>query len=422
MGGTFMYYPEKYRKRFITDIYGAVNDFSKIFFTSDEFDFDGFKEFFELPCDLNDKERTLRIHEKILNIKNSRERNLENEKSLEEVKLENERSKIRIIALVIETRSDYSGKIHINDMLSYGTTRVEVGVQSLYNNVLEKAKRGHTVEDSIKATQLLKDSFLKVSYHMMTGLPGTTREMDINMFKELFENENFKPDMLKIYPCLVMPGTSLYDQWKQGEYRPISSEEAAETIAEAKRFIPIYCRVQRIQRDIPGTAIASGPIRTNLRQDVNGLCKKKGILCQCIRCREPMNKIVDLDNVRLKRFDYKASNGDEVFLSFEDVKNNLLLAFCRLRKPFEPFEKEITPDSIGIREIHTYGSAVSLGKQPKEEIQHRGLGKKLIIEAEKIAIDDFDAKKMLVISGVGAREYFAKLGYKKDVSYMSKKL
>jgi elongator complex protein 3 len=177
----------------------------------------------------------------------------------------------------------------------------------------------------------------------------------------------------------------------------------------------------RIQRDIPTYMVEAGVERTNLRQYITELMKKKGITCRCIRCREPKQQMIGWNHVKLQRLDYEASHGQEVFLSYDDVKHDLLLGFVRLRIPYQPYRSEITPDSAGIREIHVYGNAVGVGKEgEKTDIQHRGLGKQLMEEAERIAVEEFDKKKMIVMSGIGAKEWFKRLGYKRDGVYMSK--
>ena len=402
-GGTFPSFPEEYQEEFMKYTYKALNDFSKLFFNKDKFNFEKFKKFFELPGKKEDKERTNRIQNRLLNLKG--------ECSLKEEIKKNETSKIRAIAVCIETKPDWCFEEHINKMLEMGTTRIELGVQTIYDNVLKHVNRGHNLKDTLKSIQLLKDSFIKIVYHIMPGLPLTTKEMDINCFEEYFKDQNFRPDGLKIYPCMVMPGTVLYHNYINGMFKPLSTKEASEIIKEGKKFIEPYCRVYRVQRDIPTKYIEAGVDKTNLRQLINSTCK-------CIRCREPQNKKIDFNKITLKRIDYDSSGGKEVFLSLESENN--LLAFLRLRKPFRPFRKEITKDSVGIRELHTYGQASGIKGDGK--IQHKGFGKSLMKEAEKIAREEFEAKKILVISGIGVKEYYKKLGYRKDGIYMSKKI
>src|SRR3989338_4351467 len=325
-----------------------MNDFSDLFFKNNKLNFKKFKEFFELPGTIKDQERTKRIQEKTLKLKKS--------STLEKEQLRNETSKIKSTALVIETKPDWCKEEHIDQILRLGTTRVEIGVQTLKPEILKITNRGHTLEDTKEAIQLLKDSFLKTTFHMMPGLPKTTKEEDIEMMKELFENEDYKPDSLKVYPCLVMPGTPLFLQYQKGEFKPLTTEEAADIISEGKRFVPEYCRIMRINRDIPSTVIKDGVMNTNLRQIVENKIIKKGIKCRCIRCREPMGKEIDYNHVELKKFYYDSSGGKEVFISIEDTKKDILLGFCRLRKPYKPFRPEITSDSAGVRELHVYAA------------------------------------------------------------------
>ncbi len=411
-GGTFCSFPKDYQEEVIKYTLKAMNDFSEMFFENDKFNFMKFKEFFELPGSIHNKERTLDIQNKLLKLK--AEADLENEQ------LKNETARIRSTALVIETKPDWCKEKEINEILRLGTTRVELGIQTLKEDVLKITNRGHTLQDTKESIQLLKDSFLKITLHMMPGLPKTSKEEDIEMFKELFSNQDYKPDGLKIYPCIVMPGTPLYLQYKKGFFTPLTTEQGAEIIAECKKFIEPYCRVYRVNRDIPTKVTEAGIGNTNLRQFIDKELIKKNIKCKCIRCREPMNKKIDYDSIKMKKQYYDSSNGKEVFISIEDIKNNIILGFCRLRKPFKPFRKEITEYSAGIRELHVYGQATPLGNEGL--IQHRGYGKMLMNEAERITKEEWNCDKLLVISGIGVKEYYKKLGYLKDGVYMSKNL
>ncbi len=408
-GGTFPALPWEYQEGFITYALKAMNDFGEKFY-GDGIRFDEFLSFFELPGEIGDKQRIAHIHEKELQLKGK--------SALEVEQQRNEKARIRCVALCVETKPDWCFESHIDGMLRLGTTRVEMGVQCLREAVMKSTHRGHTLQDAVKATRLMRNSLLKVGYHMMPGLPGMTKEMDLEDYKELFTNPDYMPDAIKIYPTTVMKGTGLYGIWKAGKYVPLSSEDAADIIVEAKSHVPKWCRIMRVQRDIPSTVIDAGPNMTNMRQLVEQKLKEKGLKCRCIRCREPKDKQIDWSSVKLLREDYNASGGKEVFLSFEDIKNDLLLGFCRLRIVPESHRGEISKNSAGIRELHVYGQAVPLGESG--EVQHRGLGKSLMVEAERISKDEFNCRKMLVISGVGAREYYYKLGYGKDGPYVSK--
>lgn len=410
-GGTFLAYPQEYQDEFITYSYKALNDFGELFY-QDGLDVDAFKEFFELPGNFKDRARVERIMQK--------ERDLKGKASLEVEKARNESARIRAVALCIETKPDWCFEEHIDAMLRFGTTRVELGVQCLKDSVLKFTHRGHDLADVQKSTELMRNSLLKIGYHMMPGLPGMSREDDIADMEELFSNEAYMPDALKVYPCLVFEGTGLFHLFKQGKFSPIDADTAADVIIASKRHVPKWCRIMRVQRDIPEKHVHAGAKMTNLRQVVHERMREQGVVCACIRCREPRSKPVDWDAVELKRVDYMASGGKEMFLSFEDTTNNLLLGFLRLRHVPESHRPEISPGDAGVRELHVYGVQAPLGQDGS--IQHKGLGKKLMAEAERIARDEWKSKKMLVISGVGVREYYYNLGYAQDGVYVSKEL
>jgi len=346
--------------------------------------------------------------------------------SLKQIQKDNETSFIRCIGLTIETKSDFGRLYHGNLMLELGCTRVELGIQSIYDEVLEATNRGNTVADNIESIRILKDLGFKINAHYMPGLPLTTKEMDLKGLRELFDNPNYRPDMLKIYPCMVMEGTRLYDDWKNGKFNPLTTKEAAEIIAESKRYFPKWIRIMRVQRDIPTYVTAGGVDKTNLRQYVEKICAKKNIHCQCIRCREvgfhtKNNKKIEFRNIEITTTEYAASHGKEFFIASEDLKNSVLFGFARLRFPSQFLRPEITENSALIRELHVFSSAVQIGKKNEESFQHRGIGRQLMAKAEEIARQN-GKDKMVVISGIGAKQYFARLGYDYDGPYMSKML
>lgn len=350
--------------------------------------------------------------------------------SLEEAHLRNEKAIARCVALTIETRPDWAKERHIDNMLRLGATRVEIGVQSIYDDVLKLVGRGHTAKDVIEATRLLKDAGFKVCYHLMPGLPGSDYQRDLEMFKRVFTDARFMPDMLKIYPTLVVEGTELYEMWLKGEYQALEEEEAIELLVEAYQHIPRWVRIQHVQRDIPASYIKAGVRRRNLRQLIEMEIERRGLRNPDIRYREVSRAIArgimpNYDEAKLLRTDYEASEGIEIFLSYEDVKNDVLIGVLRLRIPSEKAHRwELDSSTAIVREVHVYGLQVPVGEKPGDQAQHRGFGKALMKEAERIAFEEFDRKKMLVISGVGAREYFRKLGYRrlKGSPYMMKEL
>jgi len=337
-------------------------------------------------------------------------------KSLEQAQKKNEKAEHRIVGLSFETRPDFISLKEIKEMKELGATKIELGVQTLYDDILKLNKRGHGIKETIEATRMLKDAGFKVAYQMMLNLLGSTPQKDVGAFKELFSNENFRPDSLKIYPCALVKEASLYKLYLKKKYRPYSEKTLIETIARIKKSVPEYVRIERIIRDIPATSIIEGGAKTsNLRQMLDKKMKKEGWQCRCIRCREIKN-LKKGKNIRLVRRKYDASKGKEIFLSFEDKQN--LYSLLRLRFPSSTI-LPVLKDSAVVRELHTFGQAVDVSKKDSS-VQHKGLGKKLLKEAEKISRKKF--KKLAVISGVGVRDYYKKLGYKLEQGYMVKKL
>ena len=403
MGGTFLSYPPAYQEWFVTGALQAMNHFAARFLPNNVLDRASFTEFFELSANVKDPARIRRIQEKLIAYRHY------SPTTLTDAQQKNETASVRCTAMVVETKPDWCTAAHINQVLRLGTTRVELGCQSTNNNVLKQTNRGHTVQHTIDATQRLKDAFLKVTYHMMLGLPGASPEIDRQSFNDMINSPEFRPDSLKIYPCRIFPGTPLYSLWKAGRFTPITTEEACERIASIKPNIPKWMRIMRIQRDIPSHISVAGPNQTNMRQHVAELMKANNQHCRCIRCREPRNRPIVWDCINITETTYEASQGTEVFIAAEDTKNNIVIGFCRLRIPHQPFRPEITKDAAGIRELHVYGQQLALRTRNKSAAQHHGLGKRLVQRAEQIAREKFDKKKMVIISGIGVREYYRKM-------------
>jgi len=307
-------------------------------------------------------------------------------------------------------------------------TRVELGVQNIYDDIYELVDRGHTVADVIDSTRILKDAGLKIVYHLMPGLPGTNFKRDLNSFEEIFTNPNFKPDMIKIYPCLVIKGTKAYEWWKKGVYKPYSTEEAAELIVEVKKIVPPWVRIMRVQRDIPAFLIEAGVNRSNLRQLVLQKLSEQHIRCRCIRCREVGHRLLmdkvkpDSDSIKISTIKEKASEGEEIFISAEDPINDVLIGYLRLRIPSEKAHRpEIVPEITSIvRELHVYGSLVPVGRHMAKAWQHKGYGGILLSEAERISKEDYDRKKVVIISALGTKQYYRRFGYDYEGPYVSK--
>ena len=341
-------------------------------------------------------------------------------KNLQDAKKTNQKSKNRCVALCIESRPDtiIQNENIVNELLNFGCTRVELGVQAIDDKIYKKVCRKHTVQDVIDATQILRENGFKIGYHMMLGLPGSSEKKDLSMFKKLFSDQRFKPDQIKIYPCQVIKGAKLVSLYKKGKYSPYSQEKIKNLIIKIMRIIPNYCRVMRIMREIPPEFLIAGTTRIDLRIDIEKEIKKKKYKIDEIRFREigfnlrdlPKNKEIN-KNLKLKISKYPASQGNEYFLEIIN-KDNILFGLCRLR---------INRNKTAfIRELHVYGKALAIGQKGKNIIsQHRGMGKRLLKQADKIAAKE-KANELFVISGIGVRPYYEKLGYKIKKFYMAK--
>lgn len=360
MGGTFLEYPKKFQYEFVKGCYDALNG--------------------------------------------------KKSKNLDEAKKINETAKSRCIALCIETRPDVCIK-YIDRLLEFGCTRVELGVQMPSDEIYKRIERGHKVKEVIDATKALKNSGFKVGYHIMPGLPGSNIKKDLQIFKKIFSNENFKPDQLKLYPCQVIKGSRLEELYYKGKYKPYTKEETEKVLISMLKLVPRYCRVMRVMREIPPDYMIAGTTRIDLRKDIEAELRKKNSKIKEIRYREVGFNKSDLNlDLKLKMTKYKASEGTEYFLEIVN-KDDILFGLLRLR---------ISDVSCIIRELHVYGQALVLGSQKQGAQQHKGFGKWLMEQAEDIARKN-NAKELKIISGVGVREYYKKLGYELEETYMVKR-
>jgi elongator complex protein 3 len=350
--------------------------------------------------------------------------------NLEMAKKNAEVSKVRNVGITVETRPDWAKQPQIDTMLDMGVTRVELGVQNPDDEIYRLVGRTHSVVDVVEATRLAKDSGLKIVYHLMPGMPGSNPQKDIAAFKRVFSESAFKPDMIKIYPCLAIAGTKAYQWYQNGTFEPYTTQQAAEVIVQIKKMVPPWVRIMRVQRDIPARLILAGVKRSDVREIARLKLKEQGSFCQCIRCREVGHRLVvdhmkpDLEKIKIQTTQYEASEGQEYFISAEDPQNNILLGYLRMRVPSKKAQRiEITntPSAI-VRELHVYGQLVPVGKHNSGAWQHRGYGQILLKEAERIAGVDLDLKKLLVISALGTRRYYMRFGYEHDGVYVSKRL
>ncbi|KAF2005408.1 histone acetyltransferase ELP3 [Amniculicola lignicola CBS 123094] len=379
MGGTFMSLPESYRSEFISQLHNALSGYQT--------------------------------------------------KDVDEAVAAGEMSNIKCVGITIETRPDYCLETHLSSMLRYGCTRLEIGVQSLYEDVARDTNRGHTVAAVAKTFCLSKDAGFKVVSHMMPDLPNVGMERDLDQFVEYFSNPDFRTDGLKIYPTLVIRGTGLYELWRTGRYKNYTPNALIDIVARILALVPPWTRIYRVQRDIPMPLVTSGVENGNLRELALARMKDFGTTCRDVRTREVgINEVkhkIRPDQVELVRRDYTANGGWETFLAYEDPKQDILIALLRLRQCSQEhtFREELVsqPTSL-VRELHVYGSAVPVHARDPKKFQHQGFGTLLMEEAERIAREEHGSRKIAVISGVGVRSYYAKLGYELDGPYMSKML
>ncbi len=376
IGGTFSEYPNSYQSWYIRELYRACNEFNG---------------------------------------------SVSENNSLLELQKVNQSSLCRIVEMSVETRQDKINNSELVRFRKYGITKVELGVQSVDDKILKKNKRGNTNKDTIYATKLLKNYGFKVSYQMMLNLFGSCYQKDVDGFKEIFLNQSYKPDHLKIYPLALVKNCVLYQKYLQHQFKPYIEKELVDLISDIKQYIPKYCRVERVIRDIPATNIVEGGAKvSNLRQMVERELNYRNYNCMCIRCRE-IKRYKPKNAARIFIDKYCASDSDEYFISYETVDRKYLYAFCRLRLINTDTQVRIINNSAIIREIHVYGPTVSIGAKEAGSHQHKGIGKMLLNCAEEIAKNS-GYKKITVIAGVGVRGYFEKNGFKLKQSYMVKNL
>ena len=394
-GGTWSFYPESYQQEFIQRCLEATNHFAPSYKPQ--------------ATSQHDQPPTACSLQPV---------------ALLEAQRVNETATCRIIGITIETRPDYINEEEIRRLRWLGVTRVELGVQTLDEQVLELIVRDHGTAEVRKATWLLKDASFKVAYHLMPNLPGATPQSDLESVRRLFADADFQPDTMKLYPCVVVESAELYDWWREGRYQPYDDNTLMELLIQIKQLVPPYVRIERVIRDIPSTSIRAGCVATNLREAVHRRMRAQGLRCRCIRCRQVRDS-AEGAFILVQRM-YGASGGTEIFLSFENPATDQLASLLRLRIPASP---RTSPSGIRvlegaalIRELHTYGRHLPLQSRHEEAAQHRGFGWRLIQEAERIAREEFGRHRVAVIAGVGVRDYYRRLGYTLEETYMVKPL
>jgi len=401
-GGTWGAYPERYQTEFLIGIFRALNEGS----TKTKLEIRNSK----LEKISKFQVSSFKFHD------GDREH-------LEKLIKLNEKAQCRCVGLWIETRPDWVDEKEIRKLREYGVTGVELGIQTTEDKVNAFCKRGHGLKESIHATRLLRDAGLKVCHHLMPNLPTATLKSDLKSGRDLFENEGLRPDYLKIYPMVVTSTAPLAKSLKKDPslHKPYTEKQLVTLLKDIKKHIPEYCRVIRIIRDIPEESVLAGNKKTNLRQ----LLQNEGVECRCIRCREIQNTNFRIQDTELRTQRYRANGGEEIFISIEEPKLDKLVALCRLRLP-DPHSKPIFKALKGaalIRELHVYGRQQGLDELsgPTSKTQHLGFGRKLMSEAERISHKN-GYRKLAVIAAIGTREYYRKLGYRLEETYMIKNI
>jgi elongator complex protein 3 len=403
LGGTWSAYSRKYREWFVTRCLDAMNEEGVARSET------GHSEAPESPC----HPVTLSPHHLV---------------TLSQAQARNETAPHRNVGLVIETRPDWVTPDEVVHLRRLGVTKVQLGVQSLDDRILALNQRGHDVAAVRRAVGLLRAAGFKLHLHWMPNLHGATPESDRADFARLWSDPGLRPDELKIYPCSIIAGTELYRIWQAGGYRPYTDAELVDLVADCKATIPPYCRVNRVFRDIPADDIVAGVKSSNLRQLAHARMAERGQVCRCIRCREVRGQEVGEAGLRLVVHSYETAGGQEQFLSYETADGRLA-GFLRLSLPTrdETFEVSQTakvwaaiPEIAGaamIREVHVYGPALEIGAESAGEAQHLGLGRRLIAEAKaRAAAAGFN--RLGVISAIGTRRYYERLGFARGELYM----
>jgi elongator complex protein 3 len=333
----------------------------------------------------------------------------------------NETAEHRAVGLTLETRPDHITLDEVKRLRWLGATKIQLGIQSLDDHILELNRRGETTADQKRAMRLLRLAGFKLHLHWMPNLLGATLASDRADFARLWNDPAYRPDELKIYPCGLIEGTELFARWQAGEYQPYRDDELTELIVDCKSRVPPYCRLNRVIRDIPAQYIAAGSTRSDLRLAAQRAMRERGLQCQCIRCREVRHEKIAPDDLRLDSLAYETDATNEYFLSFVTSRNKLA-AFLRLSLPTARASRdEILAEVRGcamIREVHVYGTALEIGSEENGAAQHNGLGARLIDHAIEIA-RDAGFKRLAVIAAIGTREYYRKHGFELGELYMS---
>lgn len=385
LGGTCSFYPEEYQIWFVKRCFDAMNSFGTDSYNSND---DG----------IND---------------------ISWEKLLEAQKI-NETAVCRNVGLVLETRPDYITEEEVIRLRKLGATKIQIGIQSLDDEILELNRRGHSTKESKKAFELLRLAGFKIHVHWMPNLYGSNVKKDIKDYKRLWDKE-YSPDELKIYPTSVIKDTLLETYYNEGKYTPYTHDDLLSLFTNILPNTPRYCRLTRVVRDIPSTEILVGNKSTNFRQIAEKEIAKQGKKIQDIRSREIKGENITWDDIQLETIKYNTTVSKEYFISYKTKKTDRICSFLRLSLPKKDSYIDEIKGMAMIREVHVYGSLVNIGSDSSGESQHLGLGKKMIEIAEGISLKE-GFNNIAVITAIGTKLYYEKRGFVKNPLYMTKKL
>ena len=426
LGGTWSFYSEPYQIWFLTQTFEALNDFGRGVRTrhADR----GPKLDFEDVADAVDgRLGENRYNGIVSDFAKSRDASgsIEAAESaswdaLRRAQRENETAGARCVGLSLETRPDYVTEDEVVRLRRLGATKIQIGYQSLSDEVLELNQRGHDVAASRKATKLLRQAGFKIQAHWMANLYGSTPEEDVRDFGRLFSDPDFRPDELKLYPCSLIESAELMVHYEAGRYRPYEEDELLELLIACMTSTPVYCRLSRVIRDIPGDDILAGSRVTNFRAVAESEMARRGLVVRDIRAREIRKGETPAEALRLVVERYRSSIGEEAFIQFVTPDDHIA-GFLRLCLPEMPAYIDELAASAIIREVHVYGAAVNIGERDAGKAQHSGLGRRLIDRAATLARTS-GFERMAVISSIGTREYYRRQGFSDGVLYQHRAL
>ncbi|MBQ9043376.1 MAG: tRNA uridine(34) 5-carboxymethylaminomethyl modification radical SAM/GNAT enzyme Elp3 [Eggerthellaceae bacterium] len=395
LGGTWLDYPREYRRWFISELFCALNDDDK-----------AREHALSNTDDLAHDEACI------------------SGADLAKLQTRNEAAQHRVVGLVVETRPDTVTPGALAELRQLGCTKLQLGIQSIDDDILHMNGRKETVETIRRSLELARLFGFKTHTHFMVNLLGATPESDKRDYRVFANDPAYSPDEVKLYPCALVGGTELVERYEDGSWKPYSEEELIDVLCDCMLHTRPFTRVSRMIRDISAKDILVGNKKTNLRQLVDEELQNRSDDVREIRFREIATEEVVLDDLRLDEVAYGTTATDEVFLQWV-TPSGMIAGFLRLSMPHEAALERYESLPIGageamIREVHVYGFATAVDSKGSSA-QHHGLGKQLVERACRIA-KEAGYDRVNVISAVGTREYYRKLGFSDNGLYQQRVL